>query len=740
MSHAKKQPRKLPEVEAPADSVSSWLMRIALVLSLALVLTRATMLEVVRQAFAVAPGADPVPRAPGPATSLVLDLLAWVPALLVLASRKSQPHIFSATTLLFILLGGWAVLSMSWADEKFAAVVSGFHLLSAGVFLWSCAQLVRSWRRLRIVAGVCLGLLLIYGAQSFNYQYVERAEMRRDWEQNRERHLRSQGLDPDSFEARQFEAKLLRGEMMGFNASPNSFAAVTVLLLVVVVGIVIQRITDKDALGWIAPAVLGIVFGAMIIYWCISKTAYVTPVIAGAILAVLAAQHELIARRAKTLYFAGLLCVILGIAAVVGHGLVHGSLVIDSMTFRWRYWVGAIHVIVKHSLLGVGYDNFGQHYLAARLLIAAEEIRDPHNFLIRFLAELGIFGGVLAITWQAKFWWDLTQHPLTQPPTKSTIRWSALTSSTGIALAAFALSVLSNVDFGFLSVGGDAGAAIVTLGLLKCLAGGVLVLAGVWMTGASSLTDPFLNDRSAPWIFYAILVGLAVFMLHNLVDFSLFEVGPLFLFTLLAGSALGMRDGVQQHVTAKTRIVALSSLSIIWLIALVALVVPVLIAADKSNEADERLRQGSFTGAARLYREAAAAVPYNAEHSFDAANAALRAADFESARQGFDQAIRANPGNAGYRFSRGAMEASRPAPNIARVRDDYDRGLEIDPANVSQRLEYARVLEKLSQFAEARRQYETALRFNDQLPPDEVKRLDPSKVAEIQSRIASLAM
>ena len=50
-----------------------------------------------------------------------------------------------------------------------------------------------------------------------------------------------------------------------------------------------------------------------------------------------------------------------------------------------------------------------------------------------------------------------------------------------------------------------------------------------------------MDERAAPWILYGILVGVGVFLVHNLIEFSMFEPGPLCLFGILVGSALGIR-------------------------------------------------------------------------------------------------------------------------------------------------------------------------------------------------------
>jgi hypothetical protein len=233
----------------------------------------------------------------------------------------------------------------------------------------------------------------------------------------------------------------------------------------------------------------------------------------------------------------------------------------------------------------------------------------------------------------------------------------------------------------------------------------------------------------------AMLAGLGVFLLHNLVDFAMFEVGPMFLFALLAGGALGMRG---DHSTpsadrGRATVMAVSTVGVVWLIAAVTLVVPVVLAEERAAAGDEHLRTGSAALAARAYHDARERVPYNAEYAYSEARVGQA-----GAAVALDAAIAANPLHPGYYFQRGATEASRPQPDVARVRSDYDRALALDPANVERRLDYAKTLERLNLGGEARVQYQRALQYNAQLPPDEMERLPPARVAEIEAAAARL--
>jgi tetratricopeptide (TPR) repeat protein len=134
-------------------------------------------------------------------------------------------------------------------------------------------------------------------------------------------------------------------------------------------------------------------------------------------------------------------------------------------------------------------------------------------------------------------------------------------------------------------------------------------------------------------------------------------------------------------------------------------------------------------------------VPYNGEYAFRAGRilgSGEDAAAAEQARAAFDAAIRANPLSAAYHATRAEFESHQPQPDPARVRNDFERCLAIDPENVQTRLAYAQVLEALHFAGDAREQYEKALWYNDQLADDEIERLSAAKVAAIRANIARL--
>jgi hypothetical protein len=177
-------------------------------LMLALVVARCTMSESVREPFQVMPGAHTGLHGAGPAGSMALDLFCCVPAILILLRRvldKSYVLRWTWSQVLLLPLAIWMAMSVRRSDDEFGALIGVANFVAALAILWAAAQLVRSWLRLRLVAAVAFGLLMILLAQGVYYRAIELPDLQQTFEKNREQYLRDFGYTPGSFAARQFQ-------------------------------------------------------------------------------------------------------------------------------------------------------------------------------------------------------------------------------------------------------------------------------------------------------------------------------------------------------------------------------------------------------------------------------------------------------------------------------------------------------------------------------------------------------
>jgi O-antigen ligase len=712
----------------------AWLGRVALALALAVVISRCLTSEFLRDPVDPSPGAISPPRGAGAATGVVVDLLSCVPALLVLlqqALERRRPRTGVATVLL-LAFGAWAALSTAWAGDKFAAAVGAAHLVAAGVLLWTFAQLVRNWAALRAVGAACAGLLLCYMAYGVYYQTVEVPELAQQWRNDtdglRTRQLHERGWEPDSFAAKQFEAKLLRGEMMGFSTSPNTYAATLVLLTIVTAGLVIQRAADRDPPAtWVVPLVLMLPV-AWLIWKTQSKAAYLTPLLAAGILAVWGMLGGRLVLWRAVMYAATLVAFVAIAGLVVAYGVKHGNLHNDSMNFRWRYWVAAADLVAQHPLTGVGWNSFGERYLAVRLPVAAEEVKDPHSMFVRAAVELGAVGLSIFVPWLLTLAWRATRPVMSGSDEDDGIGTKALIAAIVLAIG---INCLATVDFSQL------GAFVLLEVVRRMLYLGLMVCAVA--LGVDRADRSRIDPRPAPWLLWSTAVGLGMFLLHNLIDFSLFDPspGPTMLFAALAGSVIGMRTVDDRP--ARLAWPALGAGAAAFLATAFGFVLPVALAETSALSGDELVRASRPAQAVAMYAAAAQTVPYNADYAMRQANALVIAtADPAQVSAALDAATMGDPHMTGPHLLRARYLRRMTPSDRDTIVNSYEAALRLNPNDVAIRIEYGDYLREIGRNAGAAEEYAKALAYNDQFPPDEPKRLSPQRVGELTDLIARL--
>ncbi|MFN4244050.1 MAG: O-antigen ligase family protein [Tepidisphaerales bacterium] len=761
------------------------LTRLALLLALSVVVARATMLELVRDPFEVSPGQAYTPLGPGPGATLVLNALCVLSAVLVLLRRAIDPSYRLASVWasgLWVALGVLATASAAWTNDRYVTVLTSSTLLASGALAWTFSQTVRSWGRLRLVLAVAVGLLAVYAVQGIYYRYAELPLLQEQVERSKEQILRERGFQPDTFAAEQFLRRISGGEMIGFGSSPNTYAAALVMLAVTAGGVLAQGLVQrKDPVLLAAPAI-AILMAAWMLPYTRSTTALVTPLLgAGLVAATWLGRDWLgrdwLARHRTALFWAGVAAVVAGIAAVVAHGMYHGGLPGASLNFRWRYWLGAWALWREHGAWGVGYGNFGAWYLAYRLPAAAEEIRDPHNLLVRFATELGWAGLVLSVLWLLRSAWELTRAPRGDGGGRSSAGPWALTA---VVAAATALSVPLTIDL-------SADAAWVVLELFKRLMfmGVLLVVGG--LSVLSSRTSARGDTSPAELARVAVVAALGVFLLHNMIDFSLFEPGPMAMAAMLWGAACGSRaereetgevpagaadghtgGGAVRWASAAAAAGLLAALGV-WA-AFVA--VPVVRGDRLAREADELLRTSALdapprsrsltpatpggTGlrggpvrdglaservqlAAMRYADAFRVVPWNAEYAMKSARAWLVGRmSLVNIREMLDAAIAADPRHVRYRLDRARLELllAGDEADLDRALTELETATRLNPTDVPIRLEYAEALLRAGRVGEAVGQWRLALSYDDRLDPTEPKRMTAQQRASVERRIA----
>jgi O-antigen ligase len=727
-------PANAPARNATVDT-AEWLTRVAFYLCLVLVLLRVTITEQLREAFDFGDIALP----PGPSTTLLLNAAALLPALLILLRRAiDRSYVLQNrwSHLPLLLLAAWVAFSCTWASDQFAALISATTWCAASALAWAMSQLVRSWLRLRFVTAAVFGLLMILIAQTAIYYFFEAPAMVREWDSGqRDRLFAERRWTPDNPMAIQFDLKVRRGEVLAFYHSPNTLAAIATLAATLTLALALQRWRDgKDPLLTTLP-VLTAVGAVPILLLTDSRTAIALCGLALVSGIAAYAFRRAIVRRRKAVYILGCIVAVAGVLLVIGIGLTTGGLLHDSLTFRWRYWVGSFALLRTHPWIGVGWENFGASYLAHRLPQAVEEIKDPHNLLVRFATETGVVGLALLILWLARSAWELATPAVVRSRVPSS---DALKPTAAIVSVFVLLQLIARGPQVYLTA--DSYIELCKLALFAAL------LAGGLLIGSVRSSETFLLDnRRARWLVGGTALGLLVFLLHNMVDFALFETGITFLFMALLGASLGVRKTGNTPRNTPAAIGALAASAAVFLAFVLLIVVPTLQAESRAAEARALLAKNLPERATTEYRAAFTAAPVaNADYLLQAADA-YRTSGSAKPQEWLallTQAINADPLSA-----RGWLERARAQQTVSQtldagqrvaVENDYLSVLKLDPSSTQARLEYARFLDLNGIRDRALAQYRLALWYSDLLPEVEIRR-PPNPIAdEVRQRISVL--
>ncbi len=572
-----------------------------------------------------------------PATTAVFDLVIWVAAIVAAIAHLLQRRSWRWTGIeIGWLLAVAAAAISSWAaSNQRLAINASCDWLTAMVLAMTLANLLYERRRLVLVLAVLVATGLTSAVKCGTQKAWEFDDTWQAYQETKQQFWAGQGVSLTDPTVELFERRLLAREATGFLSYTNAQAAGLALAGFAAIAAAMLTGPRRD-LRWVAGAVAGILFAAIILTG--SRGGLAAAAMGLAVCLVLWWIRRVLQpdRTWRRIWLAVWLTALAGTLFVVGWGKAKG-LPGDSLRFRWEYWRITSRIIADHPLTGVGALNFDRAYLLHKPVAYPEEIRDPHSFLMAILAQWGVPGGIgllaalLGGSWVAlRRWGQDAESPTlvagsAEPAEGSLNRWIAALVVGFISLRLWMLR-------GWLQSGEDGvAAALFDLGIYGvawaiAFPGLCLLLASAttarpsgstsppYQGGASSISPPYQGGaRGGSGYRLACLIGLAVFLLHNTIDFSLFVPGTLTTFAVVVAIALAGSQEQGARVAGRGPGGRKASwpliVSVGGLFAMnVLFVVPVVRCVSCLNDARTAASTGSGDPG-RLYAKAAAADP-----------------------------------------------------------------------------------------------------------------------------------
>jgi hypothetical protein len=235
-------------------------------------------------------------------------------------------------------------------------------------------------------------------------------------------------------------------------------------------------------------------------------------------------------------------------AAAIAYGTKHGKLPgPNAMYVRWQYWVGAAKMAAQHPL-GVGGGNFGTFYPQYKIPAAPETVSDPHNVILSILCQfgpLGLIGFLLAVF--TPLWRGLKntfENPLaTTPPDKP-----AKAISFGMLAAVTATLLMIRPVAGEGGVLGENAIVRQSVFVVMYLLPAFFFVCPFGLLWATAKESP--SNASRHGLAAGLICAVVGILIHNLIDFALFEPGVWTAFWILIALIMSIHPSPELSVPA----------------------------------------------------------------------------------------------------------------------------------------------------------------------------------------------
>jgi O-antigen ligase/tetratricopeptide (TPR) repeat protein len=438
-----------------------------------------------------------------------------------------------------------AVFASYFAPDKRAAITASLIVSAPLCMAVLLVQLLSSQTRIKIllISVTVLGIIACW--QSAEQAFVSHNMMLDQYRNDPLSILDPLGITPGSLNHMLLEHRLSsRGAPASFTTA-NSAGSFMILAAFAAIALLVERFrirkSEPSTMNnylFAALAAILILFGLVLTR---SKGAIAAFILALVIFAILLAARRI--RLSKNIILAfGILAiaVLIPLVAWVGHknGRLPGG---NSMLVRWQYWKASAQMIADNRLTGIGPGNFETVYHLYKIPSAPESVSDPHCFLLSVLAQYGpagLLGFLLFIL---------------IPLWRSTLSvWDGL-------------SIENKADFTFkkMSVFCIAAVAIAMIIVrpfieppstavhldekLYIIFGSLMAPAVLFFIGFIILIKALQTERAGQYAMQntsitaiAIFSGLVGVLIHNLIDFAIFEPGVLMTFCVCLGCLIAL--------------------------------------------------------------------------------------------------------------------------------------------------------------------------------------------------------
>jgi tetratricopeptide (TPR) repeat protein/O-antigen ligase len=286
------------------------------------------------------------------------------------------------------------IISTFYASNKRSAITSSLTLLAPVLMTFLLAALLDSHAKIKILLIVVISLGVVATWQAAEQYFVSNNIMLEQYKNDPESILQPLGIQPGTLNHMILEHRIFSKDVRASFTTSNSAGSFAILASFAAIALFAELLKIRKTLPRVnilvaAGALAIILFGLFLTQ---SKGAIAAFFIAVLVFAVLLLTKR--PRLSKNIILAGCLIGLLTLVPLLAsYGLKHGRLPGgNSMLVRWQYWTASTQMFLDHVLTGVGGGNFTASYRLYKSPAAIETISDPHCFVLSLLTQFGILG------------------------------------------------------------------------------------------------------------------------------------------------------------------------------------------------------------------------------------------------------------------------------------------------------------------------------------------------------------
>ncbi|MBL1216293.1 MAG: hypothetical protein D8M59_02230 [Planctomycetes bacterium] len=475
-----------------------------------------------------------LPTGIGPAGSLALDCLSLIGCTLALLASAGEhqrspgwvfrPIITVALIIPALIYHGRSDLGNLWIGSAWLAAAC------TGIGAFTLARHLH-FRIILIAAVMALAAPLTTKAV---YQVVVEHQITvDDFAQTKDQFFRARGWAEDSAQARMYVRRLEQREASGWQPLSNVFGTIAAMLATFWVAAALTAARSKLSSGWIGVIALTAMASLAMLALTFSRGAIGAGVVGIALAGMVLLPRRWRKRVRPWTFSLTIALLVLAVVVTCLRGALLGeSFTLDgySLLFRWHYWQAGWRILCEHAWFGTGPDGFKNAYLLFKPALSPEEVADPHQVFLSWLATLGV-GGVALIglsVWgflrQASPSWlgpTLEPGPDTDDPEyPPAARWTGWVMPLCICITVMTASALIAGEAMYLDF-------MVVFWPLAWVVAFLLMLVLPMLGSAGSWT----SLRWASW------AALSVVFLHCQIEMTLSQVGVASIIWLVLGAA-----------------------------------------------------------------------------------------------------------------------------------------------------------------------------------------------------------